>query len=317
MLTVDPLISVLMPVYNGMPYLPLAVQSILKQTFTDFEFIIVNDCSTDNSLQYLEVIKNTDNRIRIVKNEKNIGLTQSLNKGLEIASGKYIARLDQDDIAYPDRFEIQVAHLEKNLDIGLLGSCCDIIDENGIVKNSKMKELNDLRIRWKMLSKNPFVHSTIMFRKQIIREYALKYESKFGEDYNLWGKMVNCSKARIIPEKLIAYRFHANNFTHKNNHFQVEALKTFSYTNFNQYIGFMSLNDWSTFQPVLKGNLTAKTIGESTFRDNYLILLKRFNQANYVSRNDVFFSERMKQLRSRIRWYRFYSMKTLYFWLTV
>ena len=123
-----PKITVLMPVYNGEKYLKESIESILKQTFRDFEFLIINDTSTDESEKIIRSFK--DSRIKLIKNEKNIGLTKSLNKGLDLAKGEYMARMDADDISLPKRLEIQVAFMDKNPKIGVIGAWAKVIGES-------------------------------------------------------------------------------------------------------------------------------------------------------------------------------------------
>ncbi len=125
----NPKVSVIMSVYNGDKYLREAIESILNQTFTDFEFIIVNDGSTDNSLEIIESYD--DERIKTINNKKNIGLTKSLNKALKFAKGKYIARQDADDVSLPNRFEKQVEYLDSHPEVALVGTSVYLIDENG------------------------------------------------------------------------------------------------------------------------------------------------------------------------------------------
>ena len=122
-------ISVVMAVYNGEKYLRSAIDSILSQTYIDFEFIIIDDCSTDNTANILESY--TDSRIQIIRNEKNLRLPASLNKGLKIAKGKYIARMDADDIAMPDRFEKQVKYLEAHQEVAVIGGSFQVFNEFG------------------------------------------------------------------------------------------------------------------------------------------------------------------------------------------
>lgn len=140
-----PKISVIMSVYNGMPYLKEAVQSILKQTFKDFEFIVVNDASTDDSWQYLKGLN--DKRIKLIINEKNLGLATSLNDGIKIAKGNFIARMDADDVSKPDRLEVQYKFLTKNPEIDLCGSWADIIDEKGKIVAEKKYPVKNLDIK--------------------------------------------------------------------------------------------------------------------------------------------------------------------------
>ena len=140
-----PEISVIMSVYNGMPYLQEAVKSILNQTYKDFEFIIVDDASTDDSLKYLKGIN--DKRIKILSNEKNLGLAVSLNKALNAARGEYIARMDADDISKPERLHIQLNFMELNPQIDICGSFVSVIDENGKLVGSIKKPTTDDKIK--------------------------------------------------------------------------------------------------------------------------------------------------------------------------
>ena len=126
-----PKISVIMPTYNSESFLRESIDSILNQTFKDFELIVIDDCSTDSSLKIIKEYKRKDNRIFFLKNDKNLGHNKTRNKGLKIAKGKYIAILDSDDISLEKRLEIQYAYLEKNPHIFLVGSSAIYIDENG------------------------------------------------------------------------------------------------------------------------------------------------------------------------------------------
>ena len=216
-----PMVSVLMPVYNGMPYLPLAVESILKQTFTNFEFIIVNDCSTDGSLQYVKSL--TDKRIILIDLSENGGVTPALQQGMKTVKGKYMARLDSDDIAMPHRLERQVKYLEARYDVGLLGTGFITIDAVGKRNHQIEVFKDDTEIRWKLLFKNPFFHSTIMLRMEVLRLHKLNYELKHGEDYHLWLKMMEHCQANIIEDALIEYRSHQQSWTFTKNTEQGEA----------------------------------------------------------------------------------------------
>ena len=128
----QPKISVVMSVYNGTPYLRECIESILNQTCKDFEFIIIDDGSSDNTWKILTEYANQNQQIKLFKNEENIGLTKSLNKGLKLAGGEYIARQDADDVSLPDRFELQTRFLDAHLEVGALGSSAEVIDEQGM-----------------------------------------------------------------------------------------------------------------------------------------------------------------------------------------
>ena len=203
-----PLVSVLMPVYNGEPYLREAVESILNQSSIDFEFIIIEDGSIDGTYAILESYN--DSRIVLVHNQENIGLTRSLNKGLALAQGEYVARMDADDVAMPQRFEKQVAFLKKHPEIGILGSACQLIDTNGRKQRVWKKPTNDLQIRWISLLANPFAHPTVMMRRDILVQYGLTYDDGWlgVEDYDLWTRMLRHTRGANFIEPLLQYRVH-------------------------------------------------------------------------------------------------------------
>ena len=155
------LLTVLMSVYNGSRFLREAIESILNQTFYDFEFIIINDGSTDRTAEILATYQ--DKRIRIVRNSDNIGLTKSLNEGLKLARGKYIARQDADDISLPKRLERQISYLEAQPDIALLGTWANSIDERGKILWEMRPPSDPSLLRWSMLFNNNMIHSSVMF----------------------------------------------------------------------------------------------------------------------------------------------------------
>jgi glycosyltransferase involved in cell wall biosynthesis len=203
----SPLVSILLPVYNGAEHINDTIQSILEQSYTNFEFIIINDGSTDNTEQIIKSY--SDLRIIYIKNQKNLKLISSLNKGIKLAKGKYIARIDADDIALPNRFEKQIKFLENNIEYGIVGSFAETF---GIEKKKLTFVQEDLDIRCAFLTHNPFVHSSVMIRSQILTENQLNFDSNqlHVEDYALWLKILNYSKGKILPEILIKYRIHKN-----------------------------------------------------------------------------------------------------------
>lgn len=204
-----PKISILMAVYNGSATLRESIDSMLEQTFKDFEFIIVNDGSTDDTLQIIDGYK--DNRIRLINNEKNLGLIKSLNKGLQEARGEYIARMDGDDISMPERLSIQFHYLEKNKHVFLLGSSALIIDENGCLVK-KTKGTTDWDLSRILPTRNCLNHPSIMFRAMP----NLFYREKMlhCEDYDFYLRLV--TEGRIlknISEPLIKYRISPNSIS--------------------------------------------------------------------------------------------------------
>jgi len=199
----NPKVTVLMPVYNGGKYLKEAIDSILNQTFIDFEFLIINDGSTDNST---EIVKSYDDkRINFVENEFNMGLASTLNKGLDIAKGEYIVRMDQDDISLPKRIEKQVEFMDKNPKIGICGSWAKFFGEmNFVAKYSRTNR----EIITNSFYSCPMAHPTVIFRRESFNKYNLKYNPDFktAEDYELWTRASRHIKFANIQKVLLNYR---------------------------------------------------------------------------------------------------------------
>lgn len=207
-----PLVSVFMPVYNAGIYLEPAIQSILNQTFRDFEFVIVNDGSTDHSEATIRSFG--DPRIRLENNPQNMGLIASLNRGLELCVGKYIVRMDQDDISLPTRLEKQISWLEAHPDYGLIGSWFEDFGdeiESRIVKYSS----DDTTIRIRHLYQTHISHPTAVLRTSVIHEHKLRFDPEFvhGEDYNCWVSFSEHCKLSNYPEVLVRKRDHPRNIT--------------------------------------------------------------------------------------------------------
>ena len=207
-----PKISVIMPVYNGEKYLRDAIDSILNQTFADFEFIIINDCSSDSTE---DIIKSyNDPRIIYVKNEKNMGVAATLNRGLDIAKGDYIARMDADDISFSHRFQMQVDFLDSNKNVGVCGSNLRIFGD-GIEERDFIYSEKDKQIRVDMIFNSAFAHPVIMMRREIVEKYNLRYDIAFekAEDYKMWHDILKVSEGYNIQEFLLKYRYHSSQVT--------------------------------------------------------------------------------------------------------
>jgi len=197
-------VSVLMSVYNGEKYLREAIDSILNQTFTDFEFIIINDGSTDKTKEILESY--SDVRIRLFHQE-NMGLTKSLNRGLKDAIGEYIARQDADDTSYPERLEKQVKYLDENHETGLVGTQVVIIDDRGreIVTYNNLVE-ND-KIQKELIRNNTFCHGSVIFRKECLNKVGYYREKfKYTQDYDFWLRIAEIFKVANIDNILYKLR---------------------------------------------------------------------------------------------------------------
>lgn len=208
-----PLISVIMPVFNGEKFLKKAIQSIIDQTYTTFNLIIINDGSTDQTEEI--ILSFNDSRITYIKNEHNLKLIRTLNKGLDLATGKYIARMDADDISMPCRFEKQIAFLENNLDCGVCGTWAKCINsegkQTGRIKNPTSNEM----IRVSLMFTSPLIHPTIMIRSEIAKALKYREEAIHAEDYDLWCRIANEQRYKIenLPSYLLLYRWHDMNMS--------------------------------------------------------------------------------------------------------
>lgn len=197
-------ISIIMPVYNGEKYLKEAIESILNQTFKNFELIIINDGSSDQSKNIIENF--LDKRIKNLENKTNRGLIYSLNYGISKAKGKYIARMDADDISHLNRLEIQFNYLEKNKDIFFLGSQVEkVYSKTEKIKLSRLRTAYS-DIKTDLLFANPFIHPTLMFRQEIFSENYYEEGLNGAEDFGLWQDLIYKYKGINLPNVLLKYR---------------------------------------------------------------------------------------------------------------
>ena len=204
------LVTVLIPVFNGEKYLSQAIKGVLNQTYTDFEFLIVDDASTDNSKNIIKSYD--DSRIKLVENGWNLGQTATLNKGIKLAKGKYIARLDQDDLSLPKRLEKQVEFLNSNPDITAVGSYVICIDENGNYMRESIWPVGFENNLFNILCGIPPVgHPAVMYRKEVVEKIGYyRNDYSVSSDLDLWlriySKGCTCSN---IPDNLTYYRIHS------------------------------------------------------------------------------------------------------------
>lgn len=210
MSTISPKISVLLPVYNSELYIREAVDSILNQTFSDFEFIIIDDASTDKSVEIIQSY--SDPRIQLIVKPKNSGYTDSLNYGLTIAKGEFIARMDSDDISLPTRFEKQLAFLEKNSNVAVCSSWITIFGNTAEPYVFEAPE-NPLDIKLTFLSYDCVAHPAVMLRKSCLNNMNYQKEYVPAEDYKLWSEMILNHDFYIIQESLLHYRQHEQNIS--------------------------------------------------------------------------------------------------------
>lgn len=202
----EPLVTVLMSVHNDLRYLPQAVQSVLDQSLDDFELLVIDDGSTDGSADYLAGL--ADPRVRIVRNERNLGLTRSLNRGLDLARGLFLARMDADDVSAAQRLERQVDFLDRHPRVGIVGSARRLIDENGATIAHAPAAEDDVAIRWKCLLGNPLAHPAVMLRLHLLNAHKLRYDEtcRTAQDYELWSRLLAVTRAHNLREALLHYR---------------------------------------------------------------------------------------------------------------
>ena len=209
-----PEISIIMSVYNGETYLKEAIESVINQTFKNWELIIINDCSTDSTEEILADFANKDDRIKVYLNEVNLKLPKSLNKGISLSQGKYIARMDADDICLPDRLEKQYKFMEENYDVAL-SSCRFMTVKNGVyMSGGAGGRCDDQAIRALLLVTNPILHPGIIARAEVMKRLNYDITLTCTEDLELWTRMaIENYKIEILPECLMIYRLHDKQIT--------------------------------------------------------------------------------------------------------
>ncbi len=206
-----PKISVLMPAYNAEKYIKEAIDSILAQTFSDFELIIIDDGSTDRTAEIVNDY--SDSRIRFCPNEKNMGVAATLNRGLGLASGEYIARMDADDISKAERFSKQVGYLDAHADIAVCGTSIELFCD-GTVIGTRFPSTEPEKLKEDLFFSCGIAHPSVMMRKAAILELG-GYDPAFNgmEDYELWCRVAEKNKIAVLPEILFRYRIHRGQVT--------------------------------------------------------------------------------------------------------
>jgi len=237
-----PSISVILPAYNAQAYLREAIDSILNQTFTDFEFLIFNDGSTDTTQTIIDSY--TDPRIIAFHSPNNKGYVHWLNEGIKQANGKYIARMDADDISMPERFQLQFDYMEKHLEIGVCGGQIITICTKETIK----KPLSDDEIRWWFFKGCPLTHPSVFIRKVILDKWNLTYDKKLqpAEDYDMWWRMAQVCQLANLDITLLQYRYHAQQESTANSEIQQKNYQK-SLSNFFLMIGIQPKENDKSF----------------------------------------------------------------------
>ncbi len=221
-----PKISVVMPAYNAERYIAEAIDSILNQTYHDFEFIIINDGSTDKTEEI--ILSYEDPRIVYIKNEKNMGIVYTLNRGLDAAKGEFIARMDSDDISLPTRFQEQITFLLNNPNVAVLGTAINIFGDgitSSVFENSTAPE----KAKAELFFSSSLAHPTVIIRKSVLDKHNLRYKEDFAgmEDYRLWWEISQHSDIMSLSAPLLNYRKHSSQITASNSKQKTEKSKQF------------------------------------------------------------------------------------------
>ena len=204
-----PLVSVVMGTFNGERYLPAAIDSILSQTFGDFELIVIDDCSTDHTPNILRQIE--DARMRVVRNERNLGISETLNKGINLAVGRYVAFQDHDDLSLSNRIEKQSDFLARHPDVAMVGSGCRIVDASGALVKDVIAKCDDAELRWGLLWYNPFFQTTLMVRRDVLLQisgYSSDPMYRLSEDYEMMSRVAMEHPVANLPQPLGCWRMH-------------------------------------------------------------------------------------------------------------
>jgi glycosyltransferase involved in cell wall biosynthesis len=205
---------VLLPVYNAEVYLSESLESLFRQTYSDFEILAIDDASSDRSPAILADYAKKDRRLRILTQPKNGGLVEALNLGLRSASGRYVIRQDADDRAHPDRIRKSLEHLERNPNTVLLGTWIHRMDASGRILGTQRFPVSDPEIRWQFLFRNPFAHSAVAFdREKALSIGGYATAALHAEDYDLWTRLASLGRLANLPEPLCEYRVHGNSVT--------------------------------------------------------------------------------------------------------
>lgn len=288
-----PKVSVVMPVYNSEKFLRSAIESILNQTFSNFEFIIINDGSTDTSHKIISSYR--DKRIKIIKNKKNIGLAKSLNKGIKIAKGEYIARMDADDISNPTRLEKQVSLMTQDKSVDLVGSWARIKDTKHILKYP----IHDHEIKTEMIFNNPFVHSSVMVKSSLLRKNLYNPKYIVAQDFELWSRIQAEAIFSNIPEILITRREHPHNVSNKHKRERRILLSTI-YKRILSEVGVKATNEEiAVHMKIFLGNLKLENKDIKNAKD-WIAKLKRITNSDRV---DVHYLKRRIKIYTTVKAY--------------
>ncbi|GIM30258.1 glycosyl transferase [Clostridium polyendosporum] len=304
-----PKVTIFMPVYNSEEFISETVESILSQTFTDYEFLIVDDGSTDKTLDIIE--RYNDPRIKVVKNEKNMGLPYTRNLGLQLSRGEYFALIDADDICYKDRIKTQVDFLDNNDNVGVVSTHVKVFGKMSIKDNIRLhaffnKKLNSEEIKAKLIFSNFISNPSAMIRKSVLIENNIKYRAEYssGQDYGLWIDLLTKTNFHIISKKLLKYRFGHGNVTQKSKSKREAIHKILSKQLFENINLSYNEDDINALTTIMLKN---KDVNNITDLENIYALLEKL--CNHNIENGIFNNSLLMKEIQMQRYYFFVNAK--------
>ena len=266
-----PAVSVLLPTYNGAKTLHRAILSIIQQSFQDWELIIVDDGSTDETSNVISSF--SDSRIHSIRHEDNRGLVQALRTGTELCTAPLIARQDQDDVSHKDRLLIQTSYLIEHPEIGIVGTWAEVVDEFKNEKQNIVKHLRHPRhhgnIRWVVLFNSPFVHSSVVIRREILESLGGYSETSLltpPEDYELWSRLLNTYLAANIPQYLLVYQQTASGMSSKQGRKIQENAHQIALSNISALMSRPTSHIDSLFISIMNGNCQSRIKLSESFK---------------------------------------------------
>lgn len=281
------MLTILLPTYNGAAFINECITSILIQDFKDFELLIIDDCSTDDTIGIINSIH--DERIRIIKNEKNVGLAKSLNIGIKQSSFDLIVRIDQDDVMFTNRLSKTVEAFQNNSYSALVFSSADIINSVGAKIGFFRLSKNKRRVKFFLIFINPFIHSSASFKKNhssSLFEYDISSKYSPPEDFELWSRLILLEKVdfKVIDKALVKYRFTSDSYSRNNGEL-------------NQHAGNICERNINKLTDGMYGesfvsNISQRLYGKNSYsKINYLSLLKFLFRINRSVNHDFKFSD--------------------------
>lgn len=275
-----PLVSVIMSVYNTEQYLAFAIESILAQSYSDFEFIIISDGSTDKSYNVIKKFAAKDKRISIINRAANKGLIASLNEGLDAARGNFIARQDADDISLPERLHLQVEYLQNHPEIGLLGTNIAVINEKGDKVSRKIANVNFLTtpddLKLAEVFSNQFAHGSIMVRASLVKKLRYDNAFKHAEDFELWSRISRQSQVANLKEPLYLWRLHQSGVTSANSNQMTNQALVIARREFEYYMMHKSDYSFFSFHPFsMRGGIKPYLRRKSSLYRNMALMYAR------------------------------------------